>query len=394
MRTPRLLVLLLVAGCGTSLTPSPGPVEVARLGAPAGELGSFTFACGAVPDGQGGLYLALDTDTGLDGPLRGLRDLAVARLGPDGAVRWVRQLGDEGTVAPLFTRGCALATDEAGAVYAAGLVNGRGHFRGEALPAAFTALAAAWAPDGTPRWHRLLGGTGGAEAMGVTAADGEVRVLGYAQGGLEGQAGLGLGDAFLARLDPATGAPRAVRVLGGPQEDVPAGLHPGGLAYVTTEGIRGPAQAAVHHPLGRDGGLGPAAALSPGLELVAAVQGQGLVTVSSGGEGQDLLVRRLDERGEPHAITSLPALPGGTVRALACGPDGCALVLTSAAVTVALWLDAALVVRAEARLPAPDGGAAPLVRAAALMGDEVWLAGSRTLAGRGEAVVWRWTPGD
>lgn len=60
------------------------------------DAGAHSRAQSLVRAPDGGLYVAGLTDGGLDGPSRGGRDLFVARLGSDGATRWLRQLGTPG----------------------------------------------------------------------------------------------------------------------------------------------------------------------------------------------------------------------------------------------------------------------------------------------------------
>ena len=95
----RLLVpiLLLVACAPPPLAPPGPPSVIAQFGAP----GRVTIVCGVVADRDDGAWLALDTDAELDGEVRGIRDLAIARVDAHGTVAWVRQIG----ATDVFTRG-------------------------------------------------------------------------------------------------------------------------------------------------------------------------------------------------------------------------------------------------------------------------------------------------
>ncbi len=367
-----------------------GLVELARLGGAPSLTGTFSFACGVRPDGQGGLYVAIDTDTGLDGPARGMRDLVVARLDASGRPRWLRQLGDEGTISPLFTRGCALDVDASGNVYVAGLVNGRGAFLGEPLPALFTALVVSYSADGALRWIRLLGEAGGAEAMGVSVVGDEVRVLGYANGGLAGVAGLGAGDVFFARLAAMGGTVRELWLLGGADEDLPAGLVPEALAYVTTVGVRGPISATVRVPLLTDGGVGTATSMPEGLERLASLDAT-LITASTASTDAGLVVtlRAFDEQGGLSAERTLPSMSGASLRAFGCGAVGCVVSLSTRALTRLHVLGRSLEVIRTLQLSGVDGGSAPLLRDATVLGDDFVLVGSLNGPSRADAVVWR-----
>jgi hypothetical protein len=374
-----------------------GLSELLRIGGPLDQQQIFTFGCGGVGDGAGGFYVALDTDVGLDGPPRGVRDLALARLDADGGLLWVRQFGDEASPEPLFTRGCALDVDAEGNVYLGGLINGRGSFLGEVLPSLFTALAVSFAPDGTRRWHRLLGAPGGSEAMALRVEAGEVRVLGYSSGELQGQPGLGRGDVFLARLDAARGTVHEVQLFGGAQEDLPVGLQPRALAFTTTDGVLGARLATVLVPLPPDRTAAAPLSVPTGLEALSTLEGA-LVTASLEvrDAGPLAVVRRLDERGEVLDEALVAAGPGRLL-VFECGAPGCVLVFadgrqTSAvALTPGLERARSLLLEGEA-----DGGAPPpLIRAATPVADGFLLVGSQSGSERADAVVWRWrTIGD
>src|SRR5688572_24271377 len=114
----RLLLALLLCACAGSPPRDPltaPPTWLARFGA----AHAVTLTGALAHDGQGGLYLLLDTDAAMEGTLRGIRDLALVHLTLDGSIDWVRQIGADS----MFTRAPALGVDSDGNVYAAGLVN-------------------------------------------------------------------------------------------------------------------------------------------------------------------------------------------------------------------------------------------------------------------------------
>jgi hypothetical protein len=134
--------------------------------------------------------------------VHGATDALIAKIGADRTLGWVRQVGQNGGVfTGIEVKAWDAALTREGDLVIAGLVNGRGTFRGQTLTATFTAYVAKISSEGEEVWIRLLGGTDGAtEIMGVEVlGDDSIVVAGSSSASsLADQPGLGGGDVFLA----------------------------------------------------------------------------------------------------------------------------------------------------------------------------------------------------
>jgi len=146
----------------------------------------------------------------------------IAKLSPDGAVRWSAALG--GAV-------WSVAVDAAGNVYAAGSFSGTTTIGGRMLGSAGSTdwFAASYTPDGALRWAVRHGGTGSDSASALsTDAAGRVWVAGYYSNTtvFDGRSlpSLGGNDMFLAQLGAADGSPQNVVTFGSAAYDSMGGL--------------------------------------------------------------------------------------------------------------------------------------------------------------------------
>jgi hypothetical protein len=215
------------------------PLWAVRLGGIKAESGRAVTV-----DAQGNVYLAgLFRDTvdfggagrftaqGVDGFL--------ARLGPDGAVRWARQLGGKNDdIAD------ALALDPQGNVVVAGsfserLAIGDGELKADGADDMFVAV---FDPEGRRRWAKRMGGVDVDAADGVAVdARGAVAVVGVFNGyvdlgGGNELVGSGQGDILLVVLEP-DGVIRWVKgwASAGADEGRAVGFDADGNLYVLVE---------------------------------------------------------------------------------------------------------------------------------------------------------------
>lgn len=178
-------------------------------------------------DAAGNVYVAGETAGAMDGLSAGGADLFLAKFAPTGALLWVRQLGSAGeeTVS-------AVATDAAGAIYAAGSTTGG--LDGNVSGGAADLFVVKYDSSGVKQWTHQRGGSTSetARALGVDAA-GDVYVAGETDGAFDGGTFAGGADAFLVKLDSA-GAWQWTRLRGGGGYDrVYAGaVDADGNAYV------------------------------------------------------------------------------------------------------------------------------------------------------------------
>jgi len=146
----------------------------------------------------------------------------IAKLSPDGSVRWSAALGGEVW---------SVATDAASNVYAVGSFSGTTTIGGRMLGSAGSTdwFAASYTPEGALRWAVRHGGTGSDSAKRVSLdAAGRVWVAGYYSGTtvFDGRSlpSLGGNDMFLAQLSAADGSAQNAVSFGSAAYDAMAGL--------------------------------------------------------------------------------------------------------------------------------------------------------------------------
>jgi len=166
---------------------------------------SFDDANGVATDAYGNVYVAGRTFGDLEGANAGDQDAFVRSYGSDGALRWTRQFGTSSEDVAS-----AVATDASGNVYAAGTTGGA--LEGPSA-AVLDVFVRSFDSDGTIRWTHQFGSDAADAALGVaTDASGNVYVVGYTGGALEGPSAGGV-DAFVRSFD-GDGALRWTRQFG------------------------------------------------------------------------------------------------------------------------------------------------------------------------------------
>ena len=202
---------------------------------------STDMALGVATDGNGNVYFAGRTNHALGGALApGDFDLFVIKNGPTGVHQWTQLWGSGYDDAAE-----GVAIDNGGNVYVAGSTA-----YNPANPAAVSSnvLLVKYDSDGNGQWYRVFGayGDGGAHAV---AADntGNVYVAGYTYGSVDGNPGAGGQDAFVIKVDGG-GNVLWARQLGTPATDYATGVSVdfGGNVYVagtTFDGLDGNAGA-------------------------------------------------------------------------------------------------------------------------------------------------------
>ncbi|MBL9003364.1 MAG: SBBP repeat-containing protein [Myxococcales bacterium] len=204
---------------------------------------SADIVAGLASDRAGNVYVAGYTYGSFPGQLpAGKADGFVAKLGSDGGLVWLTQLGTA-----EIDQLTSVVVDADGAVYAAGQTEGA--FPGHTNAGLSDVVVVKLRPDGSQEWIRQFGTdqkdrTDGVPddrsvALSLDAA-GDVYVAGSTQGSFAGESSAGLGDAFVTRLDN-TGKQIWLRQLGSVGNDAFLSLGPNPVGGVLAVGwARGP----------------------------------------------------------------------------------------------------------------------------------------------------------
>jgi hypothetical protein len=181
---------------------------------------------------DGTIYVAGYTNGPLDGATAGTYDAFLRAVNPDGSVKWTRQLGSTGG-----DIGYSVAVAPNGNVYLVGEA-------GTVLPGstqvgAFDAFIAAYSPAGSRLWVKQFGTAAGDVAQAVTVGpDSTAYVTGFVTGALTGTHA-GLYDTFV-RAYSSSGAVSWTTQFGSDKHDIPYGIARGadGTLYIggSTEG--------------------------------------------------------------------------------------------------------------------------------------------------------------
>lgn len=152
-------------------------------------------------DGQGHLYVGGYAHGSLGGPNAGGADAFVSQIEiTTGVVNWTRQLGSAAN-----DLGWGLAADAAGNVYLGGYTNGT--LPGQISLGNYDAFVLKLDQSGSQQWLRQFGSGSFDEARGLAVdSTGAVLVAGGTDGTLPGASSQGGRDAFVLKLNPATGA--------------------------------------------------------------------------------------------------------------------------------------------------------------------------------------------
>ncbi|MFI7703544.1 alpha/beta hydrolase-fold protein [Nonomuraea sp. NPDC049480] len=274
---------------------------------------------GVAPLPDGGVLAAGYTKGDLDGRHAGnaADDAFVARLGPDGAVRWITQFGAPDAADRLY--GLAAAPD--GGAYVTGYTKGAldGPNAGDK-----DAIVARLTPAGELSWLRQYGGAGEDKAYGIAAGATTLYVTGSATAALPGTTALGGLDGWLAAFTAADGTRSWATTIGGGDDDRlnAVTVTTSGLAVATgasngdayTVAYTAQGRRRWHHTLATPSAdEGAAATPLPGGEVQITGYTRGRAGVQAG--GADVLTIRLDARGTQRAAAQL-----GTARDDAVDP--------------------------------------------------------------------------
>jgi hypothetical protein len=165
---------------------------------------------------DGTVYAAGQTEGAFPGQTNaGLSDIVVVKLRADGALDWVKQFGTdqkERTDGVPDDHSVALALENDGDVYVAGST--QGSFAGESSAGLGDAFVTRFDASGKQVWLRQLGSVGNDAFMALgTNPSGGVIAAGWARGPIAGQVQMGGQDALLVAYRP-DGSRQFVRQIG------------------------------------------------------------------------------------------------------------------------------------------------------------------------------------
>ncbi len=175
-----------------------------------GVAGVGTRGWSVATDANGNVYVAGDTQGGLDGnTLTGNWDLFVIKYDSTGVKQYTQQLGVTGKT----TLGTSVTTDASGNVYVAG--DTTGSLDGNTLTGAWDFFVTKYNSSGVKQYTRQLG-VAGKYTYGrsvTTDASGNVYVAGQTTGGLDGNTLTGNYDFFVTKYD-STGVKQSTKQMG------------------------------------------------------------------------------------------------------------------------------------------------------------------------------------
>ena len=177
-----------------------------------GVAGKETRGYGIATDDHGNVIVAGYTEGSLDdNTLTGSRDFFVAKYDNSGVKQFTRQLGAVGAA----TVGTAVTVDALGDVFVVGYTEGS--LDGNTLTGSRDFFVTKYDPRGVKLFTRQLGAVGAATAGNEVATDisGDVFVAGGTTGGLDGNTRTGIHDSFVTKYDPR-GVKLFTRQLGVP----------------------------------------------------------------------------------------------------------------------------------------------------------------------------------
>lgn len=181
-----------------------------------GGAGGETMGYGVATDRDGFVYVVGYSNVSIDGnPLIGSQDLILLKYNSSGEKQWSVQHG----VAGSETTGTSVALDRDGNLYLAGAASGA--LDGNSLTGSKDAFLIKYNTHGNRQWTTLLGGAGGETlALGV-AVDGEdlIYISGYTEVGLNGKEVTGTTDYFLSKFN-SVGSLQWLKQEGIPSKEV------------------------------------------------------------------------------------------------------------------------------------------------------------------------------
>ena len=164
-----------------------------------GVAGKETRGYGIATDDHGNVIVAGYTEGSLDdNTLTGSRDFFVTKYDNSGVKQFTRQLG----AVNAATVGTAVTVDALGDIFVVGYTEGS--LDGNTLTGSRDFFVTKYDPRGVKLFTRQLGAVGAATAGNEVATDpsGDVFVTGATTGGLDGNARTGLHDYFVTKYDP------------------------------------------------------------------------------------------------------------------------------------------------------------------------------------------------
>ncbi|MCB1191128.1 MAG: SBBP repeat-containing protein [Leptospiraceae bacterium] len=169
-----------------------------------------TTAEGVATDSNGNVYVAGYTTGGLDGnTLSGTYDFFVVKYDSNGSKQWTKQMG----VTSKGTQGKGITIDSNGNIYIAGHTNGS--LDGNTVTGSVDLFVTKYNSSGTSQWTKLLGVTSKSTlATGIaTDSNGNLYIVGYTNGGLDGNTVSGTYDVFVVKYD-SNGSKQWTRQMG------------------------------------------------------------------------------------------------------------------------------------------------------------------------------------
>ena len=153
---------------------------------------------GAAADASGNVYVAGYTAGGIDGnTATGGGDMFLVKYNTSGVKQWTKQLGT-----PSADFGSGAASDHFGNVYVVGYTDGG--LDGNANAGGYDTFVVKYSTAGVKLWTRQFGTSGSDFSSGVAAdASGNVYIAGYTNGGIDGNTNAGDYDAFLVKYSTA-----------------------------------------------------------------------------------------------------------------------------------------------------------------------------------------------
>jgi hypothetical protein len=187
-----------------------------QLGPTAGGVDAAAYAVAL--DATGNIFVAGNVFGALDGNAwAGDFDLFVTKYDGTGAKQWTRQLGTSAADTAF-----GVATDAAGNVYVVGYTGG--DLDGNINAGGLDLFVVKYDGSGTKQWTRQLGSAVDDLALGAAAdATGDLYLTGYTGGNLDGNLNAGGDDVFVVKYD-ATGAKQWTQLLGSPGFDQGRGI--------------------------------------------------------------------------------------------------------------------------------------------------------------------------
>ena len=160
------------------------------------QLATHDYANGVVTDSSGNIYVTGGTKGGLDGNTSaGNTDLFVVKYNSSGTKEWTKQLGSSGRDSAN-----GITIDSSGNVYVTGVTFGGLDWNTSS--GSNDLFVVKYNSSGTKQWTKQLGTSKHDRARGVaTDSSGNVYVVGYTYGELDGNTNTGASDIFVVKYN-------------------------------------------------------------------------------------------------------------------------------------------------------------------------------------------------